>query len=713
MKKKIGVVGDREMLFSELRYRRLFETAQDGILLVDFETGMILDVNQFLIDLLGYSKNDFLGKHLWDVGALKDIAASKDNYYTLQKKRYVRFENLPLKTKTGKEVDVEFVSNAYRAGKEMIIQCNIRDITDRKKVQYLAQEDLRASEETLSSTLFATNIGSYRTDFVKGVWTSSEVLDGIFGIKKNYKRSIQNWLALVYPEDREMMKKYLEEEIFTNHKSFNKEYRIRRKTDGEMRWVLGLGKVDCDSNGRAIFMVGTIKDITDRKNAEEKLKISQERYSAIFDQSLIAIEFYDADGNLVSVNNVCLELFGVVDSAEVKGFKLFDDPNISKDIKDRLLNNETVRFDAEFSFEEVKKRRLYRTTCSGVKILNWLMTPLRSAGVTIGYILQIRDITVQKRAEEAIQREQLLTKAIIDSIPGAFYVLDEKGCYVRWNAYQRDEIVGKPEDQVLGTSAAGTIHPDDRALIQEKIVNVLVNGVDEIVEGRVLLRGGPEYRWLLMTGRRMILDGKPFLVGIGVDITENVNAERFIYEVKMRNEAILDSIGDAVFATDIDGKIILINKMAEEMICVNADKAIGNHYDKVIHFVRENDGKPSNDFIAAAIKDNKITSMANHTLLVRNDGSKISVADSAAPVKDIKGDISGCVVVFRDVTKDRQIDKAKNEFVSLTSHQLRTPTTAISWYSEALLADDASVLNTKQKSILQLFVKVISVWLIS
>ena len=101
------------LVVSELRYRRLFETAQDGILLIDFDTGMILDVNRFLIDLLGYSKDDFLKKYLWEVGVFKDIAASKDNFLTLQKEGYVRFEDLPLETKTGERVDVEVVANAY------------------------------------------------------------------------------------------------------------------------------------------------------------------------------------------------------------------------------------------------------------------------------------------------------------------------------------------------------------------------------------------------------------------------------------------------------------------------------------------------------------------------------------------------------------------------------------------------------------------------
>ena len=120
---------------SELRYRRLFEAAQDGILILDAETGAITDVNPFLIKLLGYSREEFVEKKLWEVGAFKDIEASQEAFEALQKNEYIRYEDLPLKAKNGKLIQVEFVSNVYTVGSEKVIQCNIRDITERKQVQ--------------------------------------------------------------------------------------------------------------------------------------------------------------------------------------------------------------------------------------------------------------------------------------------------------------------------------------------------------------------------------------------------------------------------------------------------------------------------------------------------------------------------------------------------------------------------------------------------
>jgi PAS domain S-box-containing protein len=133
---------------SETRYRRLFETAHDGILILDFETGHIVDVNPFLINLLGYSHEQFLGKRMWEIGLFKDIVANKDNFEELQRKEYIRYDDLPLETADGRKIAVEFVSNVYKVNNKKVIQCNIRDITERKMMTDLVETSL-AEKETL------------------------------------------------------------------------------------------------------------------------------------------------------------------------------------------------------------------------------------------------------------------------------------------------------------------------------------------------------------------------------------------------------------------------------------------------------------------------------------------------------------------------------------------------------------------------------------
>jgi two-component system, LuxR family, sensor kinase FixL len=120
---------------SELHYRRFFETANDGALILDFESGTIHDANPFLLNLLGYSLSDLLGKRLWDIGLIEDRGASQATFEELQKTAYVRYEDLPLLARSGQRVDVEFISSVYEVEGRRVIQCNIRDIRERKATE--------------------------------------------------------------------------------------------------------------------------------------------------------------------------------------------------------------------------------------------------------------------------------------------------------------------------------------------------------------------------------------------------------------------------------------------------------------------------------------------------------------------------------------------------------------------------------------------------
>jgi diguanylate cyclase (GGDEF)-like protein/PAS domain S-box-containing protein len=131
----LGDRGREALRASENRYRRLFETARDGIMLLNADTAQIEDVNPYLVERLGFSHQEFLGKKLWEVGAFADIAGSKEMFSELQSKGYVRYDDLPLKTRNGVKVEVEFISNSYECEGIKVIQCNIRDISERKAAE--------------------------------------------------------------------------------------------------------------------------------------------------------------------------------------------------------------------------------------------------------------------------------------------------------------------------------------------------------------------------------------------------------------------------------------------------------------------------------------------------------------------------------------------------------------------------------------------------
>lgn len=141
---------------SEKRYRRLFESAKDGILILDAHTGKVVDVNPFLLKLLGYSYDEVYGKHIWEIGVFKDIAASKDAFKTLQNNEYIRYDDLPLETLSGQSIAVEIVSNVYLVDHSKVIQCNIRDITARKRAA-AEHKRLMAAIEQVEEAIIMTD----------------------------------------------------------------------------------------------------------------------------------------------------------------------------------------------------------------------------------------------------------------------------------------------------------------------------------------------------------------------------------------------------------------------------------------------------------------------------------------------------------------------------------------------------------------------------
>ena len=148
-REKAAAQGEQAIRASELKYRKLFETAQDGILILDADTGRINEVNPFLLKLLGFTHEEVVGRFIWELSPFEDIVSNQEKLMQLQINGYVRYENLPLLTKDGRMIAVEFVSNVYSTGDCNVIQCNIRDITVRKQ----AEDALKTSHAQLRALL--------------------------------------------------------------------------------------------------------------------------------------------------------------------------------------------------------------------------------------------------------------------------------------------------------------------------------------------------------------------------------------------------------------------------------------------------------------------------------------------------------------------------------------------------------------------------------
>lgn len=264
-------------------FRAMMENTNDFIYFKD-RNHVFTGASQTLVSLCHPAEHwtDLLG--LTDYDVFPEYYA--DIYYRLEKQVFsglsAAYEEQEFLTKDGSRrgwVDNRKYPIRNEAGEMIGLFGVARDITERIE----AENRLKESEYFFRDSQRAANIGSYKFDIASDHWSSSEVMERIFGIGADYPRTLLGWLALVHPEDRQMVQDYITTNVLKDHESFNKEYRIQHSLDGETRWVLGLGQLRFDADGAPCWMLGTIQDVTVRKQLDAELTHYRQNLEALVD----------------------------------------------------------------------------------------------------------------------------------------------------------------------------------------------------------------------------------------------------------------------------------------------------------------------------------------------------------------------------------------------------------------------------------------------
>jgi len=374
---------------SEIRYRRLFEAARDGILILDAVTLKITDVNPFMAELLAYSRADFLGKELWEIGLFSDKEASQTVFRELQGSGYIRYEDLPLQTRYGESREVEFVSNVYEEDGHQVIQCNIRNITERKRVE----EALRESEERY-----------------KGLIDSA--FDGVVIIKNRIIKSANR----AYPE---MFGYTLEELVGMDVLQLTSEEEFVRSqiaTNAPRYETIGLKKdgtcINVEVSAKACLYEGeparlsAVRDITERKRAEEQLRRQLDFTEAITSSLGEGLYALDKNGRVMFMNPAAEiglgwkqeELLGQ-SMHEVIHFQKADrTPRSSEDcsLLGVLKSGQTVKVDSD----------VFTRKDGTIFPVSYTSSPIITEGQVIGAVLAFHDVTERIELEGQFRQSQ-------------------------------------------------------------------------------------------------------------------------------------------------------------------------------------------------------------------------------------------------------------------------------------------------------------------
>lgn len=234
--------------------------------------GILTHANSTFARIWGYENvNEIIGKPILDFLADKEEANVIIESITKTGEWSGEYKAL---RKDGSTFIAMSYANAIKdaGGKQTALYSSVVDVTENKK----AEKALRESEYLLRESQQIGKVGSYILEISNDIWISSRTLDEVFGIDEKFEKNIHGWLQLIHPDDKTMMEDYFATNILKNHESFNKEYRIQRNNDQQMRWMHGIGKLEIDASGNPIKMIGTIQDITDRKIAEIEIQVLNE-----------------------------------------------------------------------------------------------------------------------------------------------------------------------------------------------------------------------------------------------------------------------------------------------------------------------------------------------------------------------------------------------------------------------------------------------------
>ncbi|MFA5856937.1 MAG: PAS domain S-box protein [Candidatus Pacearchaeota archaeon] len=555
----------------EIDYKAIIDSTYDCEIVRDKNLNLIY-VSPSFERIFGYKNIDYLsGKIKTETIIYKEDIDKINKYFELLKK-FGTIEDSEIRgiTKDNKIIWLSLSCQPIKDSKENNIgmRCSLREITKRK----INEENLKISLEKLALSQKASNSGAWDWDMISNKLSWTDEFYNLFGInRKDYPESFETWKNLLHPEDKERTIKILNESII--NKTHLKNYYRIIKPNKEIIWIEALGNTYYKDN-KAIRMSGICIDITEKKNIEEKLKESEERFKILSESSINGIYLTDPKGDCIYANPAWLEMAGIkFNEALGKGWINALHPEDKKTISENWYK--TVESNGKWAFE-------YRFITPSGKI-HWIYGRAKAIfdlnNQLIGFIGNNTDITEKKRIELELKEEKEKFKKIFETSPLVLGLSTiEDGKYIEVNEkflevfdLKKEEVIGKTSKELNIFS-----NYEDRNKIIESLKE---KNIEKGIEIKINTKKGPVLYQFYIS--KTFYQEKEHLLVIGQDINDKKEFETKIKESENFLNQIIENLPLMIFVKDAkELRFEILNKKGEEIFGQKSENIIGkNDYD--------------------------------------------------------------------------------------------------------------------------------------
>lgn len=667
-----------------------------AIVVVMDSEGKVLLVNNKGLEVLEGESRGVLGKNWFNTFLPRDKRTSVKKVFKkilAGEMKMSEYNENEILTLSGEKRIVYWHNSVIRndEGAIVAVVSSGEDITEKKRIA-----DELADSERKYRTLV-----EFASDSILFIDTRGKILEANRAIKEKlgYDREyivgkrLSELSDLLPPESLKLILKNFANRLI-GRESESYIVKMNRKKGGSGFFEISASVIR--DGRRKTGVLAIIHDVSERERDKQAIKESEYKYRTLVSHipNAVYTMLPDKHRTCVFMSEKWKEWSGYSPEDFYKDkhlwFKIVH-PNDRKNLSLKLLNSYVTK-----KPYVVEYRIIHRSNGKEHFILDQ-GTPVKAKnGEIINYDGIATNITRLKQIEDRLKGSEERFRDISFSSGDIIWEFDLNGKYT-FVAGDVEKVLGYTVEEIMGKSLFDFMPKDEEVKMRSEISDAVLNkrNIVDFENWRLSKYGKSQ---IIQTNGRILLGEKKEMIGFrGVDkvITDKKMSEIKVRESEEKLKIVVESIGDGVMVLDDEYRIVIFNKEATNISGFAREDVIGKRYDQVLSFLNESTGESNRTFVDFVAK--KKGAPIVNTLLVRKGGTRVSIADSAEVLEDENGKIFGYVLVFRDVSRAREIDKMKSEFISVASHQLKTPLSGIKWFIELLLREKVGTLNEKQK----------------